>query len=163
MVKQPAKAATRRKKERERNRKLYLFVFSQQFGDDEVERLLAAVLSDLLGELFVVLCGWRGYHHHEGACPLEEVLRLHAVAQIVEVFRFWKRGTAREVRKKPWYPLARGKRKYPIRESGATTRDEESRGTSIKIGSRAGNRVTSEPSLTHDVQFNLGLDTEMRR
>lgn len=69
----------------------YLLVFSQQFRDDKVERLLAAVLSDLLGELLVILRRRGRHDHHQGPCPLEEVLRLQAIPQIVEVFRFCKR------------------------------------------------------------------------
>lgn len=134
----------------------YLFVFSQQFRDDKIERFLAAILPDLFGELFVVLCGWRRYYHHQGSCPLEEVLRLQAIPQIVEVFRFCKRPIACEAR---WErsgvvpSFVRGKRKYLISRAEQQHGTDDSRGTSIKIGSRAGNRVTSEPCLTHDVQL----------
>lgn len=44
---------------------VYLLVFPQEFGDDEVEGLLAAVLANLLRELLVVLRGRRGHHHHQ--------------------------------------------------------------------------------------------------
>lgn len=59
---------------------VYLLELPQQLGDEKLEGLHGAVLSDLLHELLVILSGWRGHHHHQGAGPFQEVLWLHAVA-----------------------------------------------------------------------------------
>lgn len=72
---------------------LFEFVEEESLGNGKVEGLLAAVVSDFLGELFVVLRRWSRRHYHEGSRSFEKVLVLWVltISQVVVMLGFWKK------------------------------------------------------------------------
>lgn len=69
---------------------LFEFVKEEALGDGKIEGLLAAVIANLLRELFVILRRRRRCHHHEGPGSLEKVLVLWilTISQVVVMLGF---------------------------------------------------------------------------